>query len=227
MRPSRGCMTVLLHCITQVILLTRVSGALESQYTQCYTKKMVCASLAWMTPKGVEYPRPYSSLLSLLSWMTRLFSWLCSLKLTKTYNEQHQVPEKRVLCVQEAGRRVRCILKENSQKAWCQTKAGGSMWWDGFQWAAGLPLLSSLLLITTSLKPHQESFHDPLTSMGFCSGFGCKARNLEGLLFSINHQTDENRAHSPVILLFSKGSIYRALSSELKGKRFRKVGSPW
>lgn len=158
--------------------------------------------------------------------MTGLFSWLFSLKLTKTYKEQHQVQEQRVICVQETERRVRCIFK-NSQKAWCQTKAGGSMWWDGFQWAAGLPLLSSLLLIATSLKPNQESFRDPLTSMGFCSGFGCKARNLKGLLFSINHQTDENRAHSPVTLLFSKSSIYRASSSELKGKRLRKVGLPW
>lgn len=102
------------------------------------------------------------------------------------------------------------------------------MWWDGFQWVADLALLPSLLLIATSIKPHQESFRDPLTSVGFCSRVGCKARNLKGLLlFSINHQTDKNRAHSPVTRLFSKGSIYRELSSELKGKRFRKVGSPW
>lgn len=74
------------------------------------------------------------------------------------------------------------------------------MWWDGFQRVADLPLLPSLLLIATSIKPHQESFRDPLTSVGFCSGVGCKARNLKGLLlFSINHQTKIEPIHQLLV----------------------------
>lgn len=40
----------------------------------------------------------------------RTFSWLFSLKLTKTYKEQHQVQEQRVICVQETEK-SQCISR--------------------------------------------------------------------------------------------------------------------
>lgn len=132
------------------------------------------------------------------------------------------------MSIKETVRRVRCILKGNSQKTGCQTKAGGSMWWRGFteQLVSHYsPLTQNVFQLPLPLS-HTKSLSIILSPPWISIlGIGCKARNLKGLLlFSINHQTDKNRAHSLVTLLLSKGSIYRALPNELKGKRLRKVG---
>lgn len=111
---------------------------------------------------------------------------------TTVNNEQHRCKNREWFLFERP--RLRCIFKENSQKAWCQTKVGGSMWWSGFEWAADLPLFSSQSKHFKFPLPLSHIKSLPMIlSLPWISILGIerKARNLKGLLFSINHQLDE------------------------------------